>query len=57
MKQRTLKGETTVQGIGLHTGRQVTLTFKPAPIGHGFKFQRTLSLLGDARRFLYPFDD
>ncbi len=27
-------------GSSLHTGEQVTLTIKPAPIDHGFKFQR-----------------
>ena len=40
-KQHTLKGSATVKGVGLHTGEPVTLTFRPAPIGHGYKFQRT----------------
>ncbi len=39
-KQSTIKGPVTVSGVGLHTGESVTLTFKPAPENHGFKFQR-----------------
>ena len=39
-KQKTLKGAATVSGAGLHTGQEVTLTFRPAPINHGFKFRR-----------------
>ena len=34
-KQHTLKGSATVKGVGLHTGEPVTLTLRPAPIGHG----------------------
>ena len=41
MKQHTIKEETAVKGVGLHTGKVVTMTFKPAPPNHGFKFQRT----------------
>lgn len=40
-KQRTLKSEVSVSGIGLHTGERVTLTLCPAPENHGYKFQRT----------------
>jgi len=40
-KQKTLKHPVSVSGPGLHTGKNVTLTFKPAPEDHGFKFQRT----------------
>ncbi len=40
-KQHTLKGSATLKGVGLHTGEPVTLTFRPAPVGHGLKFQRT----------------
>ncbi len=39
-KQRTIKKITSVEGTGLHTGNQVTLTFNPAPAGHGLKFRR-----------------
>lgn len=38
--QRTIKNEVTISGIGLHTGCETTLTFKPAPIDHGIKFVR-----------------
>ncbi len=40
-KQHTLKASATIKGVGLHTGEPVTLTLRPAPIGHGYKFQRT----------------
>ncbi len=39
-KQRTIKKLTSVKGTGLHTGNNVTLTFNPAPAGHGLKFRR-----------------
>jgi len=39
-KQKTIKTEVTIQGIGLHTGASVTMTFKPAPIDFGYKFKR-----------------
>ncbi|HEY0177308.1 MAG TPA: UDP-3-O-acyl-N-acetylglucosamine deacetylase, partial [Pedobacter sp.] len=41
VKQKTIKSEVSVQGVGLHTGANVILTFCPAPENHGFKFQRT----------------
>src|SRR5688572_10074929 len=40
VKQTTLKAPVTVSGVGLHTGKQVTMTFKPAPVNYGYKFQR-----------------
>lgn len=40
-KQKTLAGEISVKGIGLHTGVVSTLTFCPAGPNHWFKFQRT----------------
>ncbi|HEY1023768.1 MAG TPA: bifunctional UDP-3-O-[3-hydroxymyristoyl] N-acetylglucosamine deacetylase/3-hydroxyacyl-ACP dehydratase [Sphingobacteriaceae bacterium] len=40
VKQRTIKSEISVSGVGLHTGKAVTMTFKPAPENHGFKFKR-----------------
>ncbi|MCE3280008.1 MAG: UDP-3-0-acyl N-acetylglucosamine deacetylase [Bacteroidetes bacterium] len=40
VKQRTLKSAVTISGVGLHTGKQVTLTFVPAADNHGYKFQR-----------------
>ncbi len=39
-KQTTLKKPVTVSGIGLHTGVPITLTFKPAPVNHWYKFKR-----------------
>ena len=38
--QKTIKNEVTLMGIGLHTGQEVTLTFKPAPVNHGYAFVR-----------------
>ena len=40
MKQRTISKEVSLTGVGLHTGRSATINFKPAPINHGYKFQR-----------------
>lgn len=40
MKQHTIKNPVTIEGIGLHTGKTVKMTMKPAPVNHGFKFQR-----------------
>ncbi len=40
LRQRTIKSEISVNGVGLHTGAKVTLTFKPAPEHHGYKFRR-----------------
>ncbi|MDB5119210.1 MAG: bifunctional UDP-3-O-[3-hydroxymyristoyl] N-acetylglucosamine deacetylase/3-hydroxyacyl-ACP [Sphingobacteriales bacterium] len=40
VKQRTIKSEVTVSGVGLHTGQPVNMTFKPAPENHGYKFRR-----------------
>lgn len=39
-KQRTIKREISISGIGLHTGKSVTLTIKPASENHWFKFRR-----------------
>ena len=40
MKQCTLKNSFTVSGKGLHTGMAIEATFRPAPVNHGYKFQR-----------------
>jgi len=40
MKQATIRKAVSVKGVGLHTGKSVTLTFKPAAPNHGFRFQR-----------------
>jgi UDP-3-O-[3-hydroxymyristoyl] N-acetylglucosamine deacetylase/3-hydroxyacyl-[acyl-carrier-protein] dehydratase len=39
-KQHTLKAEVSFEGIGLHTGENTKVTFKPAPENHGFVFKR-----------------
>ena len=39
-KQRTIKNDVTLKGVGLHTGKEVTLTFKPAPENNGYAFVR-----------------
>lgn len=39
-KQRTIAKEISLNGKGLHTGIDVTITFKPAPPNHGYKFCR-----------------
>ncbi len=41
MKQITLSAPFTVNGKGLHTGKVITAEFLPAPVNHGYKFQRT----------------
>ena len=40
MKQTTLEREVSLSGIGLHTGQEVTLTFKPAEPDTGYVFKR-----------------
>ncbi len=40
IKQRTIQSPFSVSGVGLHTGEPVTMTFKPAPDNHGYKFSR-----------------
>jgi UDP-3-O-[3-hydroxymyristoyl] N-acetylglucosamine deacetylase/3-hydroxyacyl-[acyl-carrier-protein] dehydratase len=40
MNQNTIQNEVTLSGVGLHTGIDVTMTFKPAPINHGYAFVR-----------------
>ncbi|PQJ74489.1 bifunctional UDP-3-O-[3-hydroxymyristoyl] N-acetylglucosamine deacetylase/3-hydroxyacyl-ACP dehydratase [Polaribacter gangjinensis] len=39
-KQKTIQSEISLSGVGLHTGNNVTMTLKPAPINHGFAFVR-----------------
>ncbi len=38
--QKTLSAPVSFYGIGLHTGRAVTMTVRPAPINHGIVFRR-----------------
>ncbi len=39
-KQRTISKEVSLTGVGLHTGKEVTITFKPAPVDYGYAFVR-----------------
>ena len=39
-KQKTLKQDISISGIGLHTGCSVNMTIKPAPENHWFVFKR-----------------
>ena len=41
VNQKTIGKEVSLEGIGLHTGNKVSLTFKPAPVNSGFTFVRT----------------
>lgn len=41
IKQRTLKQTAKVTGIGLHSGKKVTLTLRPAPANTGIIYART----------------
>lgn len=38
--QHTIKNPVSIDGVGLHTGTAVTMTFKPAPVNFGYKFKR-----------------
>lgn len=40
VKQTTIASEISLTGVGLHTGQEVTMTFKPAPVNNGFTFVR-----------------
>ena len=40
LKQQTIQNEVSLDGVGLHTGKQVKLTFKPAPENTGYVFKR-----------------
>lgn len=41
VKQNTLKAEFSLKGKGLHTGKEVCVTFKPAPANSGYQIVRT----------------
>lgn len=40
VKQKTIKSEISLIGVGLHTGKEVKVTFKPAPVNNGYTFVR-----------------
>ena len=39
--QRTVAKPVFCSGVGVHSGKKVNLTIKPAPLNHGIKFRRT----------------
>ena len=41
LKQRTLKNPIRASGVGLHSGRKVLMTLRPAPPNTGIVFRRT----------------
>ncbi|MCV6587229.1 MAG: UDP-3-O-acyl-N-acetylglucosamine deacetylase [Marinibacterium sp.] len=45
--QKTLKSAVTFEGVGLHSGRKVRMSVRPAPADHGIWFRRTDIELGD----------
>jgi UDP-3-O-[3-hydroxymyristoyl] N-acetylglucosamine deacetylase/3-hydroxyacyl-[acyl-carrier-protein] dehydratase len=38
--QKTIAGESSISGVGLHTGQETTITFKPAEVNTGIRFVR-----------------
>ena len=40
MEQLTIKAPFSVKGKGLHSGKEITAVFNPAPVNHGYKFKR-----------------
>lgn len=40
VQQRTIKKPVSLSGVGLHTGTQCTMTFRPAPENYGIRFRR-----------------
>ncbi len=51
--QRTVARPVACSGIGVHSGKTVTVTIKPAPVNHGIQFARTdlMDSPGIAARF------
>lgn len=39
-RQRTIEKPVHISGVGVHSGKKVNLTIRPAPINHGIKFKR-----------------
>jgi len=40
IKQKTIANKVSLTGVGLHTGKDVTLTFIPAEVNNGYSFKR-----------------
>lgn len=41
VRQRTLKSSINCTGVGLHSGKKISMTMKPAPVNTGVVFRRT----------------
>lgn len=41
IKQRTIGKDVSMSGVGIHTGHECRMTFKPAPENYGIRFIRT----------------
>ena len=41
IRQRTLRNSIRATGVGLHTGKKIYLTLRPAPVNTGIIFRRT----------------
>ncbi|MFH1276980.1 MAG: bifunctional UDP-3-O-[3-hydroxymyristoyl] N-acetylglucosamine deacetylase/3-hydroxyacyl-ACP dehydratase [Candidatus Eisenbacteria bacterium] len=41
VRQRTIARPVPMSGVGLHTGKKVNMTFRPAPVNTGVRFVRT----------------
>lgn len=39
-KQRTLRREFSLKGTGFHSGKDISVIFRPAPVNHGYKIRR-----------------
>ena len=39
-KQTTISKAVSLSGVGIHTGKKVKLSFKLAPVNHGYAFSR-----------------
>jgi len=40
IKQKTISKAVSLTGVGLHTGKDVTITFNPAEVNNGYSFKR-----------------
>ncbi len=52
-KQKTLKSAIGCSGIGLHSGKKISMTLKPAPIGTGIVFNR-IDAAADGKNSIIP---
>lgn len=55
-RQQTLKAAISCVGVGLHSGRKVAMTIRPAAIDHGIVFRRTDLSVDLPARFDYVAD-